>query len=515
MKDIIIPPTIPPSNDWPTSTPEKQGMDSKQLAEMLRFVLKSRKNINSILIVRNGYLVTEAYFDPYTVTNEHHLYSATKSITSALVGIAIMDGYIRDVHQKVLDFYPTLEVKNNNLGKEKMTLEHVLQMTTGLDWRESGVPYGTPGNTFSQMEKSTDWVQYILDQPMASEPGTEFDYNSGASHLLSAIIQKETGQTASSYAEERLFKPLGISDFYWTTDPNGITSGGWGLYLTPRDMAKFGYLYLDTGLWNGRVIVPSEWVNESTRRRITVISSGNNKSGLWRLLWQIFGRDGRTNTSVNYGYHWWIPSFGGYAALGYAGQAIYVKPDLNLVVVITSGLHNRDAFLREKLMQSYIIPAVKSSEMLRSNPEGLDELQAAVREAAHSEPRTVPLLPKTAKEISGKTYILQANNSDIRTLSLTFTEPSQARLDVSIGAVKQALPVGLDNVFRTAKVDEHITIALRGYWADGKTFVLDWAALEAGDRVELRLRFDGDRILLRTRGVIAGYDQRITGYRER
>src|SRR5262249_35764084 len=272
---------------------------------------------------------------PHVEDSLHHLYSVTKSITSALVGIAIKQGAIKSVHQPVLDFFPKLANVNRDRRIRAMTIEHLLEMETGLEWNESRVPYGTRRNSVSQMKSSPDWIHYYLSRRMVAEPGTMFAYSSAATHLLSAIIQRQTGITASSYAQERLFDPLGISNVQWTADPNGITTGGWGLYLTARDTAKIGYLYLNRGSWSEAEVVPPHWVDASTTKHATVISAKDLRYRLARLLWWALRRDSLPVTSMDYGYHWWLPPFGGYAALGYAGQSIFVVPDLKLVVVFT------------------------------------------------------------------------------------------------------------------------------------------------------------------------------------
>ena len=352
-----VPPSEPywPTQSWRTSTPEQQGMDSAQLVQMLDAVTARKLNIHSLLIVRHGYLVAEVYYDANSPTLKHELYSVTKSFTSALVGLAIQKGFIDSLNHPVLDFFADRQVANLDARKKAMTLEHLLTMSSGLEWPESGSSYTTTDNPYVRMMRSSDWVQFVLDRPMADQPGATFNYNSGSSHLLSAIVQKTTRQSTLAFAQEYLFKPLGITDLVWGADASGVAVGGSDLRLTPRDMAKFGYLYLKGGVWEGRQIVPAEWVRASTTPHI--------KS---------------TDAALGYGYQWWIQPDGSFAAHGLGGQYILVRPKQDLVVVFTSWLTGSDTEQPPALMDSFIVPAAQSALALPENPEAMAQLQARI-----------------------------------------------------------------------------------------------------------------------------------------
>lgn len=342
-------------NDWKISTPEKQGLSSGQLALMEEYMERWNLDFHSVLVIRNGHLVFEKYYDNYDADTLHELYSCTKTVVSALVGIAIHEGYIDGVDERVLDFFPERIIADNDSRKLNMTIEHLLTMTTGLDWPELAVPYDNPTNIFRLWTQSPDWVQFVLDRPMVLIPGTKFNYNSGASHLLSAIIQNATGMSTSSFASKYLFTPLGISTLIWPPDPHGVNVGGAYLQLRPRDMAKIGYLYLQNGTWNGTQIVPAEWVEMSTRKHYPVMGS----------------------LYVGYGYQWWnyynpkinnssdYPIIDGFSAVGYAGQRIFVVPDQDLVVVFTgyafydAGVLGIKSNVYVHLITTFIIPEVE------------------------------------------------------------------------------------------------------------------------------------------------------------
>ena len=200
-----------PVTDWRTSTPEAQGIDSVRLVEMLEYTLSKRYDLDSIVLIRHGYMVADVTFSPFTRDERHMLYSCTKSVVSALIGIAIEKGYIESINQPLLDFFPERRVENLNENKQAITLEHLLTMTTGLECRDS---YAYNFSGLIEMRNSNDWVQYVLDLPMLNTPGTYFEYCNGASFLLSAIIQETTGLTAHDLAQENLFAPLGITDTY-------------------------------------------------------------------------------------------------------------------------------------------------------------------------------------------------------------------------------------------------------------------------------------------------------------
>jgi len=290
-------------------------MDSALLDPMLEYIEENNLDIHSIVVLRNGYIVWEEYpAFRYNQGTMHIVHSITKSFVSALIGIAIREGHIDGVDQKMTDLFPDRTIQNLDEQKEKITLEHLLTMKSGMEWDEWKYEYSDPRNHYIQAITSEDPFQYVLDTPMATEPGVTWNYNGGTSHLLSFLVKEATGQDTHDFAKEYLFEPLGIIRSRWDRDSHGICYGGGGLHLTPRDMAKLGYLYLHDGEWDGEQIVPADFVAESVKT-------------------QSFFSAFR-----GYGYQsWWTyPQQDVYDAAGLNGQRIYVVPDLELVVVITS-----------------------------------------------------------------------------------------------------------------------------------------------------------------------------------
>ena len=333
--------SIYPDEEWQTSTPEVQGMQSELLADMMEYINDNSLHINSLLIIRNGYLVLDAYFWPFAKGQKHHIRSCTKSIMSALIGIAIDKGYIKDINQPVIDFFPDKNFAYMEERKKSITLENLLMMASGLECRDS---YLYRWRGLVQMRNSGDWTQHILDLPMAEPPGERFEYCNGASHLLSAIIQHTTKMKTLDFARQHLFEPIGIRDVDWPTSPQEVNIGYGQMQLIPHDMARFGWLYLNKGRWGNRQIVPSEWVEASTIGRINAT---------------FFDQ---------YGYQWWIDLTGYYAAIGYKGQRIFVVPEKNIVAVFTSDLVGPEFRRPKYILESFIIPAAVSSKALPPNP---------------------------------------------------------------------------------------------------------------------------------------------------
>jgi len=326
---------------WLHATPEEHGVDSAKLEAMRQTIDVLDLPIDSVVVVRHGEIVFEHYPNAslYGPNGLHNLYSVTKSVTSILIGIAIDEGFIEGVDQSVVGFFPDRRIANLDARKERMTLEHLLTMTSGLEWQGPDDMYHSWGKGI----QSGDPVQYALDRPMAHEPGAVWYYNGGCSHLLSAILTETTGMSTLEFAREHLFGPLGITSVRWPRDPHGIYYGGQDIWLTPYEMAKLGQLLLDGGVWNGEQIVPAEWVKAATTQAIELPWSGG------------------------YGYQWWLyPESGIYYASGAFDQHIYVIPDLDMVVVFTAsnwppgilpGERTGGAPVVDWLLGSFVLPA--------------------------------------------------------------------------------------------------------------------------------------------------------------
>jgi CubicO group peptidase (beta-lactamase class C family) len=501
-----------PTHGWRVSTPVEQGLAPAPILRMLQWLRSHNKNVQSLLVVRNGYLVLEAYFPPYRADVRHDLYSATKSVTATLVGIALQQGSLKSVTQRVMaDFYPERQVSSPDPRRAAITLEHLLEMSSGTAWDETGVSYASRRNPIARLHRSQDWVQFILDQPMSAEPGTRFQYNSGSSHLLSAILQQQTGRPAADFARETLFEPLGFADTYWPADPNGITLGSSGLQLVPRDLAKLGYLYLQDGIWEGERLLPPGWVEAVTRQHQAAVSPEQPRIRLQNFLNRVLRPETPKIPGMNYSYHWWLPSFGGYAARGWSGQALFVLPQLDLVVVFNSGLGGADNFLPDQLIVDFILPAAQRLAGEAVNREGSEQLQSLVASLAAAAPQPVPPLPAAARRVSGRVIHWPRGRGGFQSLELTFGQAEAAGLTVVQGDTTHAVQIGQDGVFRFNPISAAETLALRGGWLDEQTYTIDWRALASGERTQILLTFQGDRVRIRSSSTLTGRVSRMTG----
>jgi CubicO group peptidase (beta-lactamase class C family) len=438
------PPDYWPTEGWQSSTPEAQGMDSAPLADMLEEIATRGTNIHSVLVIRNGYMVTEAYFHPYQRDTKIHVQSVTKSVISMLVGRAIEDGYIKSVEEKLLDLYQDRAVQEDREAKDAIRLKHLLSMSSGL-------ACSNPFSSGPHMEQSPDWVQFVLDTPMADEPGRVFGYCNENAHLLAAILERASGLSARAYANQKLFEPLGIprvDEVDWAGDPQRITNGGFGLHLRPIDMARLGFLYLNQGQWDGQQIIPAEWVAESTTQHI------------------------QKDDGDGYGYLWTVyPDSDHYAALGLGGQQIHIYPSRNLLVVVTAALESFAGTPDiDALLNDYILPSIQSDDPLAEDPAALSRLQENLARAAHPVQPVLPL-PATALDISDNIYTFETNPMGWTNIQFFFEEGAPtAQLSLQDWPM---LEVGLDNLYRHSTGEEGEDLLLRGRWVDEQTFIVE------------------------------------------
>lgn len=322
-------------------------MDPKKYQDIEYTIRTQYKNINGIVVMRKGYIAFERYYNGYNPYDTHNIASVTKSIISALIGIAIDSEYIKSIDQKILDFFPEYIQGEDDIQKRILTIRHLLTMTAPLAWKTTGSMGYEPLN---RLRRQRDWVMYILN--LLGEKGQlgRFQYSSVGVHLLSAIITRTTGMCAREFANEFLFrhigmreipeqnmKSFGLDDVFgkdvtgWINDPDGNNTGGWGLTLTPRDMTRFGFLYLNRGIWDNKQIISQKWIDEST-------AMNSNK----------------------YGYLWWLKGEGStsaYTAVGSGGNLISCIPEKDLVVAIVSKIVPKPRDI-EPLIEKYIISSL-------------------------------------------------------------------------------------------------------------------------------------------------------------
>jgi len=444
-----------PTQGWRTSTPEEQGFDSAKLAEGLQAMQESHISIDSLLVIRNGYVVLDAYFYPYDGSFPHDLASVTKSFMTTLIGIAADQGKLQ-LDQPMVSLFADRTIANLDARKERMTIQHLAGMANGF---ASGCLSGDEP-TLDGMRSNPDWVQSALDRKLVREPGTSFCYDSPGMHLLSAILQEATGMTALDFARQYLFEPLGISEVAWEADPQGYTHGWGDLHLQPSDAAKLGYLWLNQGIWEGKQIVSASWVAESSKTQTTAADD-------------------------DYGYGWWVSSDSFYA-MGRGGQSIKVMPPLNLVVVTTGA-----GFEFDQIVPFLLAAFVDPEKPLPANQEGLAELDtilAALLEGPAFQ--TIASLPDTPQAISGKSYVCEPNPAGVTSMRLEFNDPEVASMFLRLNERDVTWLIGLDGKYRLSSDGK----ALWGYWEDPQTFVIK--IFDIGLQT-LRLHFEGDQLEVR------------------
>ena len=340
---------LPPSkfdDDWEVSSLAKQGMDTLMYNDVIDKIVndKAFKRMHSLLIVKNGKLVAEDYFYEYNKDTPHDLRSANKSITSILMGIAIDQGFIKDINEKVYDLFPEYQnVINWGVNKNRLTIKHLLTMNTGLDcndWDESSA-----GNE-NKLYKTDDWIKAFLQLPFKEKSGIQFSYCTFGEIMARAIIVKASGMSLQDFASYYLFGPLNITNYKWTMFMPNRDDIGIRVSLTPRDFAKLGQLYLNGGLWNGAQIVSNEWVKKSVMSHTTTTEKrlGYPKYGFlwWKNYFDVMGRH-----------------IEGYQAQGNGGQMVFVFPDFEMIVVSTAGNYNNPRMINAfKILKHDILPSL-------------------------------------------------------------------------------------------------------------------------------------------------------------
>ncbi|HJQ70942.1 MAG TPA: serine hydrolase [Blastocatellia bacterium] len=354
------------ADGWKTAGAESVGVDSTRLAALTNSIRSwPELGVHAILIERGGRLIYEEYFDGFderwgeplgrvsvTADARHDLRSVTKSVVSALVGIAHGEGAIPSLDQPVVRWfaeYPELDTPD----RRRVTLAHVLAMTSGFEWNEN-VPYNDPRNDEIKMTRDREPLRYALSRPFADAPGSEFNYNGGLTHVLAAVLVRATKTSLQEYARTRLFEPLGITDVEWMGNLAGLPAAASGLRMRPRDLAKFGSLFLHGGKWDGKQVIPASWVELSTRRHFSFRPrAGADAAG-----------------QFGYGYFWWYncyPSAAGLiearTAVGNGQQRVFVLPGLDMVVTILAGRYNdftNGSTLGGRILREHVLPAVKT-----------------------------------------------------------------------------------------------------------------------------------------------------------
>jgi len=468
----------------PRSTPELQGISSAQISTFLDMVATNNAGFHSIMIVRHGHVVAEGWWTPYSSTRKHTMYSLSKSFTSSAVGFAVTEGKLK-VEDKVVSFFPDDVPSEISPNLAAMRVKDLLTMSTGH-----------AADTFTPMRDSVgkSWASVFLSTPVEFEPGTHFLYNSGATYMLSLIVQKLTGQTVQEYLHPRLFDPLGIEGEDWEKDPNGTVLGATGLRIKTEDIAKFGLLYLQKGKFNGKQIIPEAWVTEATSKQVDSAPSNpaqNTNDSDW---------------GQGYGYQFWRCTPGGYRGDGAFGQFCIVNPDLDLVIAATSESFDLQQSMR--LMWKHILPGVKATKLApaKDHQAKLKSKLASLVLAAPKGSATSP----TASQLQGKEFVLDSSEYKVKAVSFALTDKECAVTFKDDNQVSHKVTAGWNQwkenkneqtfipFLAPKRIPVSTPIVASAFWSDDATLVmtLRYAETAHGDQLSFNFKDNGVTITM-------------------
>jgi CubicO group peptidase (beta-lactamase class C family) len=461
------------------STPEHEGIASAAILAFVQAADTSIDAMNSVMIVRHGNVIAEGWWGPYDARTQHVLYSLSKSFTSTAVGLAIAEGKM-SLDDVVLKYFPDDAPAQPSANLRAMRVRDLIRMNTGHVTEPS---INTPAD--STMKDAT-WARRFLSHPVQFKPGTHFLYNSGATYMLSAIVQKVTGQTVREYLTPRLFVPLGIESPTWVSSPEGINAGAYGLSVRTEDIAKLGQLYLQRGKWNGKQLIPAAWVDEATSRQT---SNGSSPNSDW---------------DQGYGYQFWRSRHNTYRGDGAFGQYMMVIPEFDAVVAITSGVRDMQAVMN--LVWDKLLPAFQAKS-LAENPASRRVLESKLGGLSVRVPagRASSVL---ASRVSGRWYDLPANDRGLRAVSLDLSSSAPALL-VRTAAGETRTPIGVgrwvssrsdfnNGIEQMLSVLPHPAVATSGAWTSDSVYSVKLVAPETPFYSTMDFLFTGDRLLLDT-----------------
>jgi len=458
----------------PRSTPEAQGIASAAVLAFVEDAVANLDELHSFMLLRHGNVVAEGWWAPYAADRQHMLFSLSKRFTSTAAGLAATEGRL-SLDDTVLSFFPEDTPPEVGENLAAMRVRHLLAMATGHDEDTTGSLRRDPDG---------NWARAFLAQPVEHEPGTHFLYNSGATYMVSAIVQKVTGQRALDYLGPRLFAPLGIVGATWETCPRGIDVGGWGLNVTTEDIAKFGQLYLADGLWGERRLLPEGWVAEATAKQV---SNGSDPNNDW---------------NQGYGYQFWRCRHGAYRGDGAFGQFCVVLPAQDAVVAITAGIGDMGAVL--KRIWERLLPAMGPKPL----PEDAVAHDALRQRLAGLVLRTPEGRPgaATAARISGRTFHIEPNEQKIEAVTFDFAR-DEAVLTFRVGHADHRIICGgrgewiIGETAFEAHENRPVArpVAASGAWSADDTFVAKLAFFLTPFCQTFTGRFKGDQLLLDSR----------------
>jgi len=402
------------TSSLPRSVPEAQGISSQGIIDFLDAAAKSRHEFHSIMFLRHGKVIAEGWWNPYKPEFKHTLYSTSKSFTATAVGFAVSEKRL-SVNDKVISFFPDALPGTVSPFLSNMKVKDLLSMSAGED----------PDPTFKTVVSDSNWVKAFLAVPVVHEPGTKFLYNTLATYMLSAIVQKVTGEKVIDFLKPRLFEPLAIEGMDWEVDPHGINTGGWGLRLKTEDMAKFGQLFLQKGKWNGNQVLPASWIEEATTKKIEQVPEAPQS------------KKDSSDWMQGYCYQMWRCRHNCFRADGAYGQYIIVMPDQDAVIAVTA--ETGDMQDEINLIWEYLLPAIKTDKLAENSA-----LASNLKQRLSSLALPLPVTGNgsaIASHISGKTFALEPNDKHLETMNFQFKD-NMCQVSMLIDSVRYNFSLG-------------------------------------------------------------------------
>ncbi len=455
------------------AAPESQGITSSAVLKFIEAVEQQAHEFHSFMLLRHGKVVAEGWWKPYVPELPHMLFSLSKSFTSTAVGLAVEEGLL-SINDTVLSFFPDETPAEVNEHLAAMQVRHLLSMSTGQ-----------VDDTITPMfeEPHGNFTGAFFKIPVLHQPGTHFLYNTGATYMLSAIVQKLTGQKLIDYLTPRLFEPLGIEGAFWEESPQGINMGGFGLNIKTEDIARFGQLYLQKGMWEGQQLVPEAWVEEATSAQV---SNGDGGASDW---------------AQGYGYQFWRCRHDGYRGDGAFGQYCVVIPEQDMVLAITGGMPDMQIPLN--IVWDVLLPAMgKNALPVDEDAHNALQIKLASLKLVKAEGASTS---STAVKVSGRAYQMQENPLMIERMSLNFGQGEctitikNAFTEESISCGYGEWAKGVSSMFNEIPTPDVRKIAVSGAWMDENSFAVLVRLYETPFFIRMIFRFAGDELTLESR----------------
>jgi CubicO group peptidase (beta-lactamase class C family) len=465
----------------PRSTPVAEGMAPEAIASFLEAANKSKHEFHSIMVLRHGKVIAEAWWAPYSADLRHTMYSCSKSFTATAVGFAVSEGKIA-LDDKVISFFPEYAPKEVSPYLAELTIHHLLTMTDGMD----------PDPSFTLAVTDDNWIKGFFNTPIVKAPGTVFLYNSLGTYMGGAIVQKVTGQSLVEYLKPRLFEPLGIEGMDWESDLLGYNVGGWGLRIKTEDMAKFAQLFLQKGMWNGKQVLPAGWVEEASSKKI--------------LQQPELSDDARSKNdwAQGYCYQMWRSRHNSYRGDGAYGQLIMILPEQDAVIAVTAETDDMQGEMN--LIWDYLLPGFQDAALPASQTDDAP-LRQQINALQLPKMRGKATSP-VAKSIQGKSYKLQPNDLQLESLKFDF-DKNEVELNMAGSEGQFSFEFGADHWEKgtTKRLGPYLA-RVKGYyqglppakvvgnygWLDENTLQLKLRYIESPHSETLTCHFDGKKL---------------------